>query len=64
MPLAKYFNGHVHFCLSVAPRQQEAPPEPTKTKEEIRLEQMKRKVKIAALEWDDFLSQEQYKDLV
>ena len=30
-------------------KQQEAPPEPTKTKEEISLEQMKIKVKRAAL---------------
>ena len=45
-------------------KQQEAPPEPTKTKEEIRLEQMKRKVKRAALEWDDFVLQEQLKSLM
>ena len=31
-------------------KQQEAPPEPTNTKEEICLEQMKIKVKISALE--------------
>ena len=38
-------------------KQQEAPPEPTNTKEEIRLEHMKIKVKRAALEWDDFVLQ-------
>ena len=42
-------------------KQQEAPPEPTNTKEYIRLEQMKRKVKIASLEWDGFVLQEQLK---
>ena len=42
-------------------KQQEFPPEITKTKEEIRLEHMKRKVKRAALEWDDFMLQEQLK---
>ena len=45
-------------------KQQEYPPEPTKTKEEIRLEHMKRKVKIAALEWGDFVLQEQLKLLM
>ena len=34
-------------------KKQAAPLEPTYTKEEIRLEHMKRNVKIAALEWDD-----------
>ena len=33
-------------------KQQEAPPKPKNTKEEIRLEQMKIKVKRATLEWD------------
>ena len=36
-------------------KKQDAPPEPTKTKEEISLEQIKTKVKRAALEWDNFL---------
>ena len=45
-------------------KQQEAPPEPTNIKEEIRLELMKRKVKIAALEWDGFVLQEQLKSLM
>ena len=45
-------------------KRQEAPPEPTNTKEEIRLECMKRKVKIAALEWDDFVLQKQLKFLM
>ena len=42
-------------------KQQESPPETTNTKEEIRLEQMKRKVKRGALEWDDFVLHEQLK---
>ena len=42
-------------------KQQEAPPEPTKTKEGFRLEQMKIKVKIEALEWGDFVLQENLK---
>ena len=45
-------------------KEQEAPQEITKTKEEIRLEHMKRKVKKAALEWDDLLLQEQLKSLM
>ena len=40
------------------------PLEPTETKEEIHLEHMKRKVKIAALEWDYFVLQEQLKSLM
>ena len=38
-------------------KQQESPPEIPNTKEGIRLEQIKRKVKRAALEWDDFVLQ-------
>ena len=49
---------------TLSSKQQEAPPEPTKTKEDIRLEKMKIKVKIAALEWDDFVLQEQLKSLM
>ena len=45
-------------------KQQESPPEITKTKQEIRLEQMKRKVKRAALEWDYFVLQEQLKSFM
>ena len=45
-------------------KQQEAPPEPTNTKEEICLEHMKRKVKRSALEWDDFVLQENLKCLM
>ena len=45
-------------------KQQEDPTEPTNTKEEIRLEQMKRKVKRADLELDDFVLQEQLKSLI
>ena len=45
-------------------KQQEYPPEITKTKEEIRLEHMKRKLKRAALEWDYFVLQEQLKTLI
>ena len=43
---------------------QEAPTDLTKTKEEIRLEQMKIKVKISALEWDDLVLREQLKSLM
>ena len=45
-------------------KQQEAHPEPTKTKEEINLEQMKEKVKRSALEKYDFVLQEQLKSLM
>ena len=45
-------------------KQQEDPPELTNTKEEICLEQMKRKIKIAVLEWDDFVLQGQLKSLM
>ena len=45
-------------------KQQESPPEIINTKDDIRLEQMKRKVKIAALEWDDLVLQEQLKSLM
>ena len=45
-------------------KQQEAPPEPTKTKEEVSLEQMKIKVKISALEWGDFVLHEQLKSVM
>ena len=45
-------------------KQQEAPPEPTNTKEEICLEQMKREVKRAALGLDDFMLQEHLKSLI
>ena len=47
--------------MDILIKKQEAPPEITKTKEEICLENMKRKVKIAALEWYDFVLQEQLK---
>ena len=36
-------------------KQQEAPPEPTETKGDICLDQIKRKVKIPAQKWDDFV---------
>ena len=45
-------------------KQQEVSPETTKTKYDIRLEQTKRKVRTAALEWDDFVLQEQLKYLM
>ena len=45
-------------------KQQEDPQEPTNIKEEIRLEQTKRKVKIAALEWDNVVLQGQLKSLM
>ena len=45
-------------------KQEKAPPELTNTQEEIRLEQMKREVKRAVLEWDDFVIQGQLKYLI
>ena len=45
-------------------KQQEAPLEITKTKEDIRLEQIKRNLKRAALEWDGCVLQEQLKALM
>ena len=42
-------------------KQQEYPPKRTNTKEETRLEWTKRKLKISALEWDDFMLQDQLK---
>ena len=42
-------------------KQQEYPHERTNTKEETRLELTKRKLKISALEWDDFILQYQLK---
>ena len=45
-------------------KQQAYTIEITNTKEDIRLEQMKRKVKRAALEWDDFVLQEQLKSIM
>ena len=45
-------------------KQQEAFPKIKNTREEIRLELMKRKVKISALEWDGFVLQKQLKSLM
>ena len=45
-------------------KQQEYPPERTKTKEETRLERTKIKLKISALEWDDFMLQAQLKSFM
>ena len=56
-------NEEVKGCTSSS-KQQEDPPEPTKTKEEIRIEQMKINVEIAALKWEYFLLQEQLKSLM
>ena len=50
-------NEEVKGCLSSS-KQQKARPEPTNTKYEMCIEQMKRKVKIAALERDGFVLQE------
>ena len=47
-----------------SPKQKESPPKIPNTKEEIRLEHMKIKVKIAAIEWDDPVLQEQLKSLM
>ena len=45
-------------------KQQEYPPERTKTKDDTRLEQTKRKLKISALEWDDFMLPDQLKSFM
>ena len=45
-------------------KQQEDPPEPKNSKQDIILEHMKREVKRAALEWDNFVIQEQLKPLI
>ena len=50
--------------MDILIKKQESPTEPTKNEEEIHLEQMKIKVKTAALEWDDFLLQENLKSLI
>ena len=41
--------------MDILIKKKEASTEITNAKEEISLEQMKRKVKIASLEWDDFV---------
>ena len=45
-------------------KQQEAPPQISNTKEDIRLEQTKRKVERSSLEWDDFVLQAKLKSLI
>ena len=50
--------------LTTSSKQQEYRPGKTKTKEEIRLEQMKIKVQRASLEWDALVIQEQLKSLM
>ena len=45
-------------------KNQEYPPERTKTKQETSLERTKRKLKISALEWDDFVLQDQLKSFM
>ena len=50
-------NGQRKLSISTVTEAQEYPPEITKTKEEIRLKNTKRKVKIAALKWDSFVLQ-------
>ena len=45
-------------------KQQQARPKITRTKEEIRLKLMKIMVKIASIEWDDLMLQEQLKSLM
>ena len=50
--------------LTSSPKQQEDPPKITETKEEIRLKQMKRRVKRAYLEWNDSVLQGQLKSLM
>ena len=56
-------NEEVKLCTSSS-IQQESTAEIPNTKEKIRLEQMKRKVKRVAIEWDDFVLQEQSKSLM
>ena len=58
-----FMNKEVKGYISSS-KQQEDSPKITNTKEEIRLEWMKRKVKIAALNWDYFVLQEQLKSLM
>ena len=50
--------------MDILIKKQESPTERTKNEDEIHLEQMKIKVKTAALEWDDFVLQEQLKYLM
>ena len=52
------------ICCTYSSKQQESPPEITNTKEEISLEQMKRKAKRTVLEWDDFVLQEKLECLM
>ena len=53
--MKKLGGGHPHQ------KNPEFPPETTKTKEENRLEKFKRKLKQAALEWDDLYMQAELK---
>ena len=50
--------------MDISLKQQEYPPERTRTKEETHLEQTKRKLKRSALEWDDFMLQDQLKSFM
>ena len=50
--------------LKSSSKQQEAPPETTNTKEEIRSEEIKLKVEKDAFGWDDFVLQEELKSLM
>ena len=50
--------------MDILIKKQEYPPERTNTKEETRLERTKRKLKISALEWDDFMLQDQLKSFM
>ena len=49
---------------TLSPEKQEHSLEPTNTKEDIRLEEIKQKVEKSALEWDDLVLQEQLKYLI
>ena len=56
-------NKEVKGCTSSS-KQQEATPEQIKTKDEIRLEDIKISLERAALEWDRFMLKEQMKSLM
>ena len=50
--------------MDILIKKQEYPPERTNTKEENRLERTKRKLKVSALEWGDFVLQAQLKSFM
>ena len=50
--------------MDILIKKQEYPPERTNTKEDNRLERTKRKLKVSALEWGDFVLQAQLKSFM